>query len=131
MIGGVLQDWTTVRAYGSSGQNVGAVTQTATSYLDLGDYDDIVFFVDVRELTQSVSLQFQTSPSRDDASFQAIAPAITLAVSATPVATRILAAYSPIPLARFVRWTLTNLSAAGAWDATFRITYAVFAPGVA
>jgi len=122
MVGKVLQEWLTVR--GAAGQ---VLSQSHASYLDLSDFDDVVLYLDVREETGSPTLTFQSGISADDASLLPIAPVLTLAASSAPVVTRVLAAYSATPLARFLRWQLTSASA---WDATFRITLAAYAPGV-
>jgi hypothetical protein len=128
MIGGVIQDWTCVR--GAS--TVTSVVQGESGYADLADFDDLVLFLDVAELTTggSISLIYQTSPSRDDASFVALFSPFTLSLTATgnPRVDRILSAYAPVPLARYLRWYLTTTSG-GTWDVLFRITYAAYAAG--
>ena len=129
MISGVLQDWTTQQA--NSNLLVASIIQGESGYLDLAEYDDLILYLDVREFTPaggSVSISYETAVSRDDASFVAMAPPITIAAATTPVVTRILAAYAPVPLARYVRWHFTT-SGRGVWDVCFRITYAAYAPG--
>jgi hypothetical protein len=122
MQGFVMQSWLTVRGAANA-----TVSQSQGSYLDLDEYDDVVLFLEVREETNSPTLTFQTGMSAEDASFLAIAPAITMATTTTPTVTRVLGGYAPTPLARFLRWQLTGSSA---WDATFRITVAAFAAGI-
>ena len=131
VISGVLQDWTTQHADAGTNALVVSVLQGEHGYLDTSEFDDIVFYLDVRELTTTgtLSIAYETSISRDSASFVAMVPAVSLAVATTPVVTRVLAAYSPIPPARYVRWHLTTNQITGVWDACFRITYAAYAPG--
>jgi hypothetical protein len=134
MISGVLQDWTTQRAYNGGNGSIVSITQAESGYLDLAEYDDLVVYLDVREFTTgaTMSISYQTAVSSDDASFVAGALAMVapfaLSVTTTPVVNRILAAYAPVPLARYVRWQLTT-TVVGIWDVCFRITYAAYAPG--
>jgi hypothetical protein len=129
MISGVLQDWTTQRAVSSG--NGSTITQGESGYVDLAEYDDLVLYLDVREFTTgaTTTILYQTSVSRDDASFVSMGAALSVSVATTPVVTRILAAYAPVPLARYVRWQLTT-SVVGTWDVCFRLTYAAYAPGL-
>lgn len=90
-----------------------------------------MFWVDVREATNSPTLTLQTAPTKDDSFFQPIVVGFTIAGSATPtvVSAFMTAASFPatVPLARFLRWQLTSGSA---WDATFRIVVAANSPGL-
>jgi hypothetical protein len=95
------------------------ITQSASSYLDLQAFEDVYFYVDVREATSPPAIVFQTSPSLDDGSFIALAPTLTLAVTTTPVVTAVRAAYAGVPLARFVRWQF--VAGSTPWDVVFRI----------
>jgi hypothetical protein len=115
----VLQDWTTIRGA------VATVTQTEVGWLDLTPFQDVVFWVDVRESTNTPSLWLQTAPSKDEALFTAI-------VAAQPMATAVsvlsaLMASATVPLGRFVRW---QIAGTGTWDATFRIYVTANAPGL-
>jgi hypothetical protein len=130
MISGVLQDWTTQKANNTGNGYVLSITQGASGYVELADYDDVILYLDVREFTTSatMSMSYQTAVSTDDASFVAMVAPFAIAAATTPVVTRILAAYAAVPLARYLRWQLTT-TVVGSWDACFRITYAAFAPG--
>jgi hypothetical protein len=112
----LLCDWTTVRAGGPI-----SIAQGETEWVDLGDDVDATFWVDCREVSTNpnVQLLFETSPSKDEALFQPITPAITLAASGTPIQVRSVLASATVPLARWLRWRLTGPS--GGFDATFRI----------
>ena len=121
----LLQDWITIG--GQSGDAGDTITQGESSWLDLEDYDDVVFYTDVRQLTAIPKITFQTSPVPEDSAFQAILPTITLALNTTPRVDRALASLASVPLARYLRW---KLSATGTvFMATFRVSVAVNGPG--
>jgi hypothetical protein len=130
MITGVLQDWTTQRADNSEGVNIYSIIQGEIGYLDLAEYDDVVLYLDVREVSVAghISIAYETAVSCDDASFVAMVPSLLMSVASTPVVTSVLAAYAAVPLARYLRWHLTVTTSAP-WDVCFRITYAAYAPG--
>jgi len=118
MLSGLLQDWTTIE-----GSGVTAFTQTRPDWLDLAEYADVLFWLEVRALKKpgagDVVLAYETAPSLDESLFQPLG-AVTLTVSATPVRTKVESSSASIPLARFVRWRLAG-TAAGNWSVTFRI----------
>jgi hypothetical protein len=125
----LLQDWITCR--GDNGAIPGIlITQSASEWLDLADYQDVVFYTDVREVGGgvTVSISYQTSPSLEDGSFAAILPPIALTASSTARVDRAFAAFNPTPLARFLRWQLSATGGA-VWDATFRVWIAAYGPG--
>jgi len=123
MYGYVLQDWITVR-----GTTTTPLIQNESDWMGFSSFQDIVFWIDVREVTgTSLSLALQTSPTKDDALFQTLSNCLmTTVVVTTPWAPSnilpkaILASNPGVPLATWVRWSLTN-SVAAAWDCTFRI----------
>jgi hypothetical protein len=128
MIGGVWQDWITLRgSWSAVNGGVATVTQSESSYLDVTDFDDLVVSIDTREVTGTVVLYFQTSAAREDASFVPIGSSVTLTASSTPQVVRFLATYGPTPIARYMRWQFTGSTAP--YDATFRLTFAAHAPG--
>ncbi len=108
----ILQDWTTIRAA------VTSVTQGESGWLDLAPYQDISFWIDVREFSGSSTpnIVFQTAPIKEDGLFQAMA---TVALNSVTNPTKVLLFNAATPLARYVRWQLTGPS--GTWDATFRV----------
>lgn len=118
----ILQDWTTIQGAASM-----TVTQHESEWLDLGPYQDVVFWVDVRNAAASPTLTLQTSPTKDDSFFQAIVTGFPIAGSATPTVVSAFMTAAPVPLARYVRWQLTSGSA---WNATFRIVVAANSPGL-
>jgi len=125
MHGFILQDWTTIRGGGS----VTTVTQQETDWLDLSPYQDVVFWIDVKEVTSTATLYLQTSPTLDDAFFQAMATGVTMTAAAAPTVLSLLmaSASTTVPVARYVRWQIVGTTT---WDATFRIALAANSPGM-
>jgi hypothetical protein len=122
----VLQDWITIRGAAST-----TVTQGESEWLDLGPYEDVVFWLQVTEVTGSPTLLYQTSPSKDESFFAAqtsgmSGAGIGLSASASTVVTPALAWSAPFPLARYVRWQIQPSSSA--YDVTMRILVAAVAP---
>jgi hypothetical protein len=122
----ILQDWTTIRGA------VTTVTQGEDSWLDLTAYQDLVFWVDCRETsgTATPTITFQTSPTKDESLFTAIATTTTLAASANPTVVKATLSLAVVPVARYVRWQLGCSSTASTWDATFRVLVAANSPGM-
>jgi hypothetical protein len=127
-----LQDWTTIRGGGS----VTTVTQQETDWLDLAPYQDVVFWIDVKETTHngtaggSPTLYLQTSPTLDDSLFQSMTTSgVTMTAAAAPTVLALLmaSASTVVPLARYVRWQIVGTTT---WDATFRIAVAANSPGM-
>ncbi|MBK6693883.1 MAG: hypothetical protein IPG50_17000 [Myxococcales bacterium] len=134
MYGFLLQDWITIR--GSNSLLV-SVTQSESNWASLQPYQDIVFWLEVREITvtaaTNITVFYETAPLKDDSLFISMTtnPAITVA-STTPTITKVLLQQNPaVPLARWVRWRLAASAAqSAAWDMTFRISCAANAVGV-
>ena len=118
----ILQDWTTIR--GAAGLTV---TQGEVGWLDLSPYQDLIFWIDCREITSTPSITFQTSPTKDESLFTLIVAAQPLAALAGPSIVKALLSGATTPVARYVRWQVT---AAAAWDATFRVLVAANSPGM-
>jgi hypothetical protein len=111
----LLQNWTVI----SGATTLTSIAQGADSWLDLGDYEDVSFILEVKEVTGTVTMNYETSPSFEDASFIACVTPFTLT---TGVRTdRVLAAYASVPVSQYLRWRLTNPGGAGTWDTVFRI----------
>src|SRR5262245_48827253 len=110
----LLQDWITVR--GNAGSTV--VFQQEDSYADLMGYQDVGIFVEVSDFAGTPSLQFSTSPTKE-ASMFALMSGGALGPGAAGVSViYVRYASAAIPLARWVRW---SLSGAAAWSLTFRV----------
>lgn len=119
----ILQDWTTIRG------GVTTVTQGESGWLDLTPYQDLVFWVDCREISGSPSITLQTSPAKDEALFMPIVASFSLTASATPaVKTALMSASTSTnpPIARYLRWQLNGTPT---WDTTFRVLVAANSPG--
>jgi hypothetical protein len=114
----ILQDWTTIRG----GSGVSTVTQQETDWLDLAAFQDVVFWIDVKETTGSPTLYLQTAPTLDDSFFQAMITGVAMTAAAAPT---VLSA--TVPLARYLRWQIVGTPT---WDATFRIAVAANSPGM-
>ena len=121
----ILQDWITIR--GTSSSTV--ITQGESGYLDLAPYQDVTFWIDCRESSGgTVTMNFQTSPTKEDFLFQAAnlstTPSSPITMSTTTSSSnpyRVVLASNPnVPLARYVRWQLTGPSSTP-WDVTFRV----------
>jgi hypothetical protein len=113
-----LQDWTTLR--GAS--TVATLTQPESDWLDLTAYQDVIAWLEIKELTPNIpTIAYQTAPSKDDSLFFNMASPI---VAATGVTTTIMLkdampAGCP-PCGKWFRWQII-VSGAVAWDLTFRI----------
>ena len=107
----LLQEWNTV------GVASGTTTQTERGWLDLADYQDVIFSTTCANVTVGVptTLNFQTAPTVDNDLFLTMG-SFLLAPGQTQTLIRYQTATTP--LARYVRWQLT---AGAATTVTFRI----------
>jgi hypothetical protein len=123
----VLQDWVLIKG----GTGVSQVNQPEHEWLDLEHYQDVTFWLSVNEVSSnSCSISYQTSPTKDDAVFTNMATAVTLTTttaSTTPIITQVLMLSATVPLARFVRWQINGTAP---WEASFRVLVAANAPGL-
>ena len=120
MQGFTVQPWITLK--GSS--NNFPIVQSASGWIDVGDFEDLVFYTDVREVSGGVTLTFETAPVAENAAFVAMFAGFS---AATGVRVDSVLASQPgtkVPAARYVRW---RISAGGAWDITFRVLAAAYA----
>jgi hypothetical protein len=119
----ILQDWLTTRGSNNT------IIQSESEWLDLTQYQDLVVWLDVREFTgTTVTLNIQTAPTKDETFFsQGTMYTTTIAVG-TAAPAKVLMSAATVPLARYVRWSLTSASAP--FDVTFRIMISANAPGV-
>jgi hypothetical protein len=122
----VLQDFITIR--GATTQTT--INQSEHEWLDLGPYEDLIAWIDVREITTggatNVQFNLQTAPVKDELLFvnmQASPLTATGPVTGTNMVQKILLSQNPqVPVGRWVRWQLVlNGTATAAWDAVFRI----------
>jgi hypothetical protein len=124
----LLQNWITAN---TTTVGVGApvpipTTQSSDSWLDLGEYEDIVVYLDVRQVTGTVNMTYATAPSRQEQSFMAVVPAFAMATGLR--VDKILASYAFVPPARFFRWSI-SCPATGTGGATFRIWVVAYSFG--
>jgi hypothetical protein len=129
MYGYVLQDWITVRG----GAIPGDIIQGESAWMGFSSFQDMVFWLDVREVTPtsagySLTWYFETAPSKDNNLFQAMANvaittnALTPGLQSSSNLPKVLLAAGPsVPLATWVRWRLSPSGTTTTWDATFRI----------
>jgi hypothetical protein len=125
----VLQDWTTIRGSGD-----GSVIQGSDQWPDMTAYQDLQFWLDVREVTLtsgSLVIDFETAPTKDEVLFQAMINSTNLVAAAGPIVPPIQALLSnaTVPIARWLRWKITASGGASTWDATFRIVCSANSPG--
>lgn len=116
----VMQPWTTVRGQSS----IGTINQTENCWLDLSAFQDIVAWLECKEVSvgggTNVQLAYQTSPTKDDSLFTSIVAAFNVATGVTT--TLMLNGTASTPISRWLRWQLTVTgSPSSAWDATFRV----------
>jgi hypothetical protein len=116
----ILQDWTTIRGA------VTTIVQAETDWLDLSPYQDVVFWIDVKESTNTPTFTLQTSPSKDDSLFTALIPGVAPTAGTVSIQSAFMTTAS-VPLARFLRWQINGTPT---WDATFRILVAANSPGM-
>jgi hypothetical protein len=118
----LFQKWVTIQGASS----IASVTQDDEEWRDVSGLSDALFWIDAREVTSSgaqVFLTIQSSPTRDEALFVAVAPPVLLAASTTPIITKTArGAASLAPMGRWLRWQLTVVgSPTASWNAHFRI----------
>lgn len=124
----ILQDWITIR--GASQNPAVAIPQTEQGWLDLAPYQDVFFWLDVREVTGSTpTITFETSPTSDDSFFQPIVAAISMQAGSAPTIVKAPMSTAQTPVARFVRWKLLG-PVSTLWDVTFRVIVAANSPGM-
>jgi hypothetical protein len=117
----VMQPWVTIR-----GQSTGvtAVTQSENCWLDLTPFQDVVAWLECKEVTGgsgTVQMAYQTGPTKDESLFTPIVAAFNVATGVTTT-TMLKDGTVTTPLCRWLRWQLAISGSPGAvWDATFRI----------
>lgn len=113
----IMQDWITIR--GTSSTTPVAMSQS--DWLMTAPFQDISFYLDVREVAGPVAVKFETAPSRDDAQGSSLFVAMaSLSVSTVgQTVTNVYAANANFPVSHWTRWSLTGPGSA--WDITFRV----------
>ena len=121
----VLQDWLTI-----AGPDSNTIIQTERDWLDMSPYQDVVAWLDLKEVATGVTLLFtlETAPSKDESLFQSMAASTSVTTAGLTVIQFLMGSAS-VPVAQFLRWKV-GPSASVAWDCTFRILVAANAPGL-
>jgi hypothetical protein len=117
----LLQSWTTIA--GTS--VIASVPQSAHEYLDIGEHEDLAFYLDVRRLTGGVTINYETSPTAEDSGFLPIIRPFAISAMGLRVDNAFFA-FAATPAARFVRWRLSNSGGVN-WNVTFRIWVVAYA----
>ena len=123
MHGVVWQEWTTVLLTGATS----TVVQSEPCWLDVDDYRDVTFWLQVRDLSLggagAVICAYETSPSKDEALFLSMVSFPLGLTNTTPYITKVLSPQNPgTPLSKWLRWRLYLIGApTSEWGATFRI----------
>jgi hypothetical protein len=101
----LLQDWISVA---DNSQEVGAgIAQGAPGYIDVSEYQDLVFYLHVPSPITSGPLpqiEYQTSPCADDASFLPMVTVPSTFLGGGILVTPVLGKYAAVPPAKYVRW---------------------------
>jgi hypothetical protein len=128
----LMQDWLTLRGATTS---IKSITQSEAGWLDMGAYQDIVVWLDVREITgptggtTGLYIDMQTAPVRDEAYFLSMysssAPfGFQMVINTTgPSVGKLTRDSALVPLSRWLRWQITTggTTPTGIWDVTFRL----------
>lgn len=96
----VLQDWINLSGTGN-------IIQTEQDWLDLTPFQDIVAWVDVREVGGGFAprLYLETAPSKDDILFVSMmVTPLTLSVAPNPTVIQLVMGSTAVPIAQFLRW---------------------------
>ena len=126
----LMTDWITIRGQGGGGATTFQIPQSPDAWVDACIQQDLVFWVDVRAFTLgggTLSLNFETAPTRDESAFS---PIVSVSItSATVSIAKVLKDSASLPVARWVRWRLASVNSTSVWDATFRVFLAANSPG--
>jgi len=123
MDGFLLQNWTTIRGTASGAAPVLGLTQDEDEWLDLGDFADASFAIDVVDITQptgTLVLNLETSPTPEDLLFTPVTPPIAISVSPNVSMVKSTRTPTTAPLARWLRWRISGATG-GSWSVTFRV----------
>lgn len=119
----LLQDSLTI----NGGGGIPSIIQSAHQYLDIGRNEDLVFYLDVKNVSNvsgPVTISYETSPTPQDSSFLAMIAPITISTPGLRV-DRAAFSTAAVPPARYVRWRLSSAGTSN-WGATFRIWVAAY-----
>jgi hypothetical protein len=121
----LMQPWITISGTAPS---VVSVAQDAELWVDLSDFADATFWIDVRAFSAGLGsgafmIILESSPTADETFFTPVTGLTPIvAASTTPIAIKSVIAQSSTGISRFVRWRISNVGAtSGTWSVTFRI----------
>jgi hypothetical protein len=126
MLSLILQDWI---SFQGDGGTTNVVVQSEPNWFDASNFQDIVFWTHTAISEPgggSLTIDFQTSPIKNESSFVTMA---TVNLPAGVQTTALPLATATVPLARWVRWRF-SASPSGTYLTTFRILASVSARGV-
>ncbi len=109
----IMQDWITIQ--GTASVNI---VMSQVDWILTSTFEDITFYLECRRLTSTPSMQYETSPARDDALFYRMGAAVAIATGVT-AAKNFYTANADAPVSHWTRWKL--IAPAALWDVTFRI----------
>jgi hypothetical protein len=117
-----LQNWITMR--GSS--TITSISQSEMAYLDLRGFEDIVAWLDVKEVTLGgathIQINYQTGPSKDETLFTSMTSSAVTLTAGTQTVTKLTMSGANVALSRWLRWQLVvSGTATSTWDAVFRV----------
>jgi hypothetical protein len=121
----LLQNWVSINA-ASALTSVAQGEDDPCGWLDISAYEDVAFHLEVKSVTGTVTMYYDTSPSRDETSFSPLLPGFTMATGVR--VDQAIAAHTIPPHAQYLRWRLTNPGGAGSWGALFRIWVSAYSP---
>lgn len=118
----LFQDFVTVG--GASGS--ADVVQTDVAWLRAESVEELVFWLDLRGVSGTVGLRYETAPAKDASLFASMVPTLDLSAlgANTTTVTPALGNLCYASAAGWVRWRV-GPTTAGAWSATFRIWLAM------
>ena len=120
----LFQDFITITGPSGSAD----IVQTDTAWLGCQGVEELVFWLDLRGVSGTVALRYETAPAKESPLFTSMVPALDLGLLGvnTVTVTPALANLCYASAAGWVRWRV-GPTAAGAWSATFRIWVAMCA----
>lgn len=115
----IMQDWVTIRS-----SVTGSVIMSQADWLLTAPFQDITFYLDVREVDgTSVSITYETCPGRDNGLFRNIGsttvPIAGAGVTVTSYPMGVATVLAPV--SHWTRWSLNGTVSSGVWSVTFRI----------
>ena len=111
----LFQDFITAK--GNFGGGNPQVIQSASDWIDLGNYEDLVLYTDVRVVTGGATMTFETAAVRQDSAFVTLVPSFTMGTGTR--VDQVQASLAKVPPLRYLRWNI--LFGAVPSDVTFRV----------